>query len=277
MLSHCTALRWCCSMDKVKTFDVRSLEVLVLDEADRCARPARLAIPIDHCCLSRLLDMGFELSLTSILKRLPKQRRTVQLCATLLENLTIFGIPIGPVFCDANDASEGARARRSAQPDADRRQGREQSRRRGAATRHPENVNAAQIARRTPVLNVGSRARSLRNWFVTLPTDLKLAHLVRFLSAHRSDKIIVFFLTCACVDYFAKVGSSPRAVLLLSVLNNRIESGARAIDRAEGQRCADYRAARQNESQEARACVSFHSRSSLRNPTLSLGLQHRRV
>lgn len=41
-------------------FKVKELEVLVLDEADR------------------LLDMGFHVTLTNILNRLPKQRRTVR-------------------------------------------------------------------------------------------------------------------------------------------------------------------------------------------------------
>jgi ATP-dependent RNA helicase DDX55/SPB4 len=49
---------------RVKEFNTRKLEVLVLDEADR------------------LLDMGFEKSLNKILSRLPKQRRTGLFSAT---------------------------------------------------------------------------------------------------------------------------------------------------------------------------------------------------
>lgn len=44
--------------DSVQAFDVRELEVLVFDEADR------------------LLDMGFQLTISQILAKLPKQRRT---------------------------------------------------------------------------------------------------------------------------------------------------------------------------------------------------------
>ncbi len=46
------------------SFDVSSLELLILDEADR------------------LLDMGFEQTVTAILRRLPKQRRTGLFSAT---------------------------------------------------------------------------------------------------------------------------------------------------------------------------------------------------
>ena len=50
--------------------DLRSLEVLVLDEADR------------------LLDLGFEKSITAILEKLPKQRRTGLFSATMSDALS---------------------------------------------------------------------------------------------------------------------------------------------------------------------------------------------
>lgn len=52
-------------------FDVGSLEVLVLDEADR------------------LLDLGFKNSVNNILKRLPKQRRTGLFSATQTTQLAV--------------------------------------------------------------------------------------------------------------------------------------------------------------------------------------------
>jgi ATP-dependent RNA helicase DDX55/SPB4 len=49
--------------------DTRQLEILVLDEADR------------------LLDMGFQAALASIISRLPKQRRTGLFSATMTDAL----------------------------------------------------------------------------------------------------------------------------------------------------------------------------------------------
>jgi superfamily II DNA/RNA helicase len=52
------------TLNRIREFNTRHLEVLVLDEADR------------------LLDMGFEKSINKILSRLPKQRRTGLFSAT---------------------------------------------------------------------------------------------------------------------------------------------------------------------------------------------------
>lgn len=46
---------------------------------------------------------------------------------------------------------------------------------------------------------------SLNNTYVMCNADEKLAQLVHFCNTHHKEKIIVFFLTCASVDYFAKV------------------------------------------------------------------------
>jgi ATP-dependent RNA helicase DDX55/SPB4 len=51
-------------LERYEAFDLRELEVLVLDEADT------------------LLDMGFKPTLTAILARMPKQRRTGLFSAT---------------------------------------------------------------------------------------------------------------------------------------------------------------------------------------------------
>jgi ATP-dependent RNA helicase DDX55/SPB4 len=56
-------------MNRMPDFKMKELEVLVLDEADR------------------LLDMGFHATVTNILSKLPKQRRTVR--STPLEHLQL--------------------------------------------------------------------------------------------------------------------------------------------------------------------------------------------
>ena len=56
-------------LQRKNIFNAKELEVLVLDEADR------------------LLDMGFEKNLVSIIRQIPKQRRTGLFSATMTEGL----------------------------------------------------------------------------------------------------------------------------------------------------------------------------------------------
>uniref|UniRef100_A0A8C3X2I6 ATP-dependent RNA helicase n=1 Tax=Catagonus wagneri TaxID=51154 RepID=A0A8C3X2I6_9CETA len=124
---------------------VRSLDVLVLDEADR------------------LLDMGFEASINTILEFLPKQRRTGLFSATQtqeVENLVRAGLR-NPVRISVKE--KGA---------------------------------AASSTRKTP-----SR---LENYYMVCKADEKFNQLVHFLRNHKQEKHLVFFSTCACVEYYGK-------------------------------------------------------------------------
>ncbi|KAM9055796.1 ATP-dependent RNA helicase DDX55 isoform 2-T2 [Megaptera novaeangliae] len=124
---------------------VRSLEVLVLDEADR------------------LLDMGFEASINTILEFLPKQRRTGLFSATQtqeVENLVRAGLR-NPVRISVKE--KGA---------------------------------AASGTQKTP-----SR---LENYYMVCKADEKFNQLVHFLRNHKQEKHLVFFSTCACVEYCGK-------------------------------------------------------------------------
>lgn len=126
---------------------VRSLEVLVLDEADQ------------------LLDLGFEASINTILSYLPKQRRTGLFSATQtdeLENLIRAGL------------------------------------------RNPVRVNVKEkkkvdgkMEQRTP--------STLENFYMIVESDEKFNQMMNFIQARKKEKIMIFFSTCAGVDYFSKM------------------------------------------------------------------------
>ena len=123
--------------------DLKSVEVLVLDEADR------------------LLDMGFQRQLDSIMKKIPRQRRTGLFSAT------------------QTDAVQ-ALAR--------------------AGLRNPVRVAVAveyksQSSQITP--------SSLQVFYRIVDQQSKVCELFHFLMKHSEEKVIVYFLTCACVDYFS--------------------------------------------------------------------------
>ncbi|KAJ2346695.1 ATP-dependent rRNA helicase spb4 [Coemansia sp. RSA 2618] len=123
------------------------LEVLVLDEADR------------------LLDLGFEASLTAIFSVIPKQRRTGLFSATMSEGL-------------------GQLVR--------------------AGLRNPvrvqvkvEDQNSRGGERRIPsTLSVN---------YLICPPDRKLAQILRYIQRNDAQKYIIYFSTCAAVDYFFKL------------------------------------------------------------------------
>ncbi|XP_024112586.2 ATP-dependent RNA helicase DDX55 isoform X1 [Pongo abelii] len=124
---------------------VRSLDVLVLDEADR------------------LLDMGFEASINTILEFLPKQRRTGLFSATQtqeVENLVRAGLR-NPVRVSVKEKGV-----------------------------------AASSAQKTPF--------RLENYYMVCKADEKFNQLVHFLRNHKQEKHLVFFSTCACVEYYGK-------------------------------------------------------------------------
>ncbi|ROL46172.1 ATP-dependent RNA helicase DDX55 [Anabarilius grahami] len=124
---------------------VKSLDVLVLDEADR------------------LLDMGFEASLNTILGYLPKQRRTGLFSATQtqdLEKLVRAGLR-NPVRITVKE----------------------------------KGVEASSV-QKTPA--------RLSNYYLMCRAEEKFNTLVAFLRQHKHEKHLVFFSTCACVEYFGK-------------------------------------------------------------------------
>ncbi|KAI0780729.1 DEAD-domain-containing protein [Trametes elegans] len=145
----------------------KELEVLVLDEADR------------------LLDLGFQAALTRILTHLPKQRRTGLFSATMT---------------DADALSELVRV----------------------GLRNPARIVVKVQAKKTKGKAIvdGKKAErevieerripaNLQNYYMSCPASEKLVQLTRIIQHEvehqQSARFIVYFATCACVDYFYRV------------------------------------------------------------------------
>ncbi|KAH6914898.1 ATP-dependent rRNA helicase spb4 [Coprinopsis sp. MPI-PUGE-AT-0042] len=147
------------------TVNVKELEVLVLDEADR------------------LLDLGFQQALTRIITHLPKQRRTGLFSATMT---------------DADALSELVRVglRNPARVVV-----KVQSKKLTASANGKDKAKAVVEERRIPA--------NLQNFYSTCPPSQKLIQLVRLLTSetqtHQLSQYIVYFSTCACVDYFYRI------------------------------------------------------------------------
>lgn len=147
--------------------NIKELEVLVLDEADR------------------LLDLGFQAAITRIITYLPKQRRTGLFSATMtdadaLSELVRVGLR-NPARIVVKVQSKKVQVR----SDSDRK------------------IKEAFEERRTPA--------SLQNHYIKCRSSEKLLQLVRIIShevsQQQSSHFIIYFATCACVDYFFKVAT----------------------------------------------------------------------
>ncbi|XP_055541769.1 probable ATP-dependent RNA helicase DDX55 homolog [Wyeomyia smithii] len=117
---------------------VRNLELLVLDEADR------------------LLDLGFEVTINTILGYLPRQRRTGLFSATQTK--------------EVKDLMR-------------------------AGLRNPVLVSVKEKA-------TVSTPKLLQNYYVIVDPEFKLTALISFIKKQELQKAMIFFPTCACVEYW---------------------------------------------------------------------------
>jgi len=163
--------------------DVSELEVLILDESDV------------------LLDMGFEVTLTSILSRLPRMRRTGLFSATNTSGVRRLCVRSGMRNPVVVDVAIGAVARsskgRDQNDDIDEDAEEDNMDDKNDDTGDQSQQQHPQQEQATP--------SSLTNYYLLCPLDEKLSRLVTFFTQHPNDKVIVFFLTCACVEYYGAV------------------------------------------------------------------------
>ncbi|KAF8394865.1 hypothetical protein HHK36_018802 [Tetracentron sinense] len=148
-------------MERMDILDLRNLEILILDEADR------------------LLDMGFQKHITSIISRLPKLRRTGLFSATqteAVEELSKAGLR-NPVRVEVRTEEKNQN----------------------------ELASSQQLASsKTPL--------GLHIEYLECEADQKPSQLVDLLTKNMSRKTIIYFMTCACVDYWGLV--LPRLAVL---------------------------------------------------------------
>lgn len=125
----------------------------------------------------RLLDMGFRKQLDAIMQKLPKQRRTGLFSATQTEAV---------VQLARAGLRNAVRIKVAVMPSAQQL--------------HDNNQAGKQDVKPTPAQRTPS---SLEIQYQICDHVQKLQQLVQFIQAHADDKVIVYFLTCASVDFFS--------------------------------------------------------------------------
>jgi ATP-dependent RNA helicase DDX55/SPB4 len=167
--------------------DTSELECLVLDEADV------------------LLNMGFATTLQDILSRLPKMRRTALFSATqssstttnssLKEWMNRVGMR-NPIWIDVAVTSHSS-----------------------GTPRDKSNDKTTYKPQATP--------SSLTNYYIVTKLDEKISRLYAFLKQHREEKVIVFFLTCCCVDFYGSAFQQLFPELSIELLHGKMNQKRR--------------------------------------------------
>ncbi|KAJ3269759.1 hypothetical protein HDV01_001060 [Terramyces sp. JEL0728] len=129
-------------------FNTKEVEVLVMDEADR------------------LLDMGFEVQLTSIIRKIPKQRRTGLFSATMTEALTKLV---------------------------------------KAGLRNPVKVQVKVQSNDGEMISEQKVPSTLEMFYLIAKPEEKTARLISILKNHKEKKFIIYFATGALVDFYYKI------------------------------------------------------------------------
>eukprot|EP00980_Cylindrotheca_fusiformis_P003294 scaffold743_cov117-Cylindrotheca_fusiformis.AAC.13 len=153
-------------LTRYNVIDVSELEVLILDEADVLLFGKTVMDP----------------TIATILNKLPKMRRTGIFSATTTFTSSKSIKPLlqrsgmrNPVLINVQVAARPNQAEKD-------------------KTLPTQSKETASSHAYTPT--------SLSNYYMLSKLDEKISRLVSFLQTHRDEKMIVFFLTCACVDFY---------------------------------------------------------------------------
>ena len=172
-----------------RKLDLRTLDLLILDEADR------------------LLSRAFEAQVGAIIRRLPKQRRTGLFSATQTEAVSALAraglrnavrVRVGAVVRGRKRTYEGGGGGGGERPEEEAAAAGTPSGDGGGdgenapLSRRPASVTPASLTLHACVLSPEDKPRAL----------VAFLHAV---SSLRGERVIVYFLTCAAVDFFAAV------------------------------------------------------------------------
>ncbi|MGK3760641.1 MAG: ATP-dependent RNA helicase DDX55/SPB4 [Bacillariaceae sp.] len=182
-------------LTRYNVLDVTELEILILDEADVLLFGRTVIDP----------------TIASILNRLPKMRRTGIFSATTTFTSNKSVKPLlqragmrNPVLINVQVAAVVPEPSTNTDDDDDDDDDDATSDELALKTLDSKNKNddAMKNEKSRPVLSTTYTPTSLTNYYLVTKLEEKICRLAAFLQSHRHQKTIVFFLTCACVDFY---------------------------------------------------------------------------
>jgi len=158
-------------LTRYSVIDVSELEILILDEADVLLFGKTVMDP----------------TIGTILNRLPKMRRTGIFSATTTFTNNKSVKPLlqragmrNPVLVNVEVAAR-------------------------VGSSGPDDSESSKTLSKSKSSTMTYTPTSLTNFFLVTKLQDKISRLVAFVRSHREEKMIVFFLTCACVDFYGNV------------------------------------------------------------------------
>jgi len=164
-------------LTRYNVLDVSELDILILDEADVLLFGKTVMDP----------------TIATILNRLPKMRRTGIFSATTTFTSNKSIKPLlqragmrNPVLINVQVAAAPATPKDDSLVSAS----------------DSKNTTAKKKSKQSESSSSTYTPTTLTNYYLVTKLEEKISRLVAFLQSHRHEKTIVFFLTCACVDFY---------------------------------------------------------------------------